>query len=88
MKHRDLLLGLPFRHSAIGALVSYNSANNILQYEEEPNVGFYCCDVERITSKIITLSVQRSEGPLSTISIFIASLDQCEFISFNRFVAL
>ena len=74
MKHKDLLSGLPFRHSAINALVSYNKADNILQYEEEPNAGFYCCDVENITTKVITLSVQRSEGPLCTISIFIASL--------------
>ena len=74
MKHKDLLIGLPFRHSAIDAIVSYDMANNILQYEEPPNVGFYCCDVEKITTKVITLSVQRSEGPLCTISIFIASL--------------
>ena len=74
MKKKDLLNGVPFRHHALCALVSYDKSNNILVYQEEPNVGFYCCDVERITTKIITLSVQRSEGPLSTISIFIASL--------------
>ena len=74
MKKSEFLNGDAFRHSAISAAVRFNAKENILEYTEPPNVGFYACDVEKITTKVITLSVQRSEGPLCTISIFIASL--------------
>jgi len=76
MKKSEFLNGDAFRHSALAEAVRYDATENNLEYTEEPNVGFYACDVTRITSKMVTFEVQPGEGPLKCISLFIASLQK------------
>ncbi len=74
MTKSEFLNGDAFRHSALSAAVRFDAKENNLEYTEPPNVGFYACDVTKITSKTVTFEVQPGEGPLKCISLFIASL--------------